>query len=271
MVVIAAALVVSLCMGCSGSSSGSGGKSQSGSGVSLSASSTNVASGERVTLTWSSSGADSCTASGGWSGSRPVSGSETVGPLTADTTFTLSCSGGSGGGVQQVTVRVGGGYAAWIDLSASPMYVEAGGTSTLRWNASGASQCTASGGWSGSRSASGSFTVGPIDATTTYQMTCQGSNGSGLAMVTVQVVDRVLRWQAPTENVDGSALTDLAGYMIYWGSSSRSYMGSHTINSPTTTEWEATMPAGTYYFAMTAFDAQNNESGYSNEIRKIIP
>jgi hypothetical protein len=90
-------------------------------------------------------------------------------------------------------------------------------------------------------------------------------------MVTVQVVDRVLRWQAPTQNVDGSPLTDLSGYVIYWGTSSRNYIGSYTINSPTTTEWEATVPAGSYYFAMTAFDSENNESGYSNEVLKIIP
>jgi len=31
------------------------------------------------------------------------------------------------------------------------------------------------------------------------------------------------------------------------------------------------MAPGTYYFAMTAFDAENNESGYSNEVLKIIP
>ena len=92
-----------------------------------------------------------------------------------------------------------------------------------------------------------------------------------MGMVTVQVVDKILRWQAPSQNVDGTPLTDLAGYVIYWGTSSRDYIGSHTINSPDVTEWEATMAPGTYYFAMTAFDASNNESGYSNEVLKIIP
>lgn len=259
--------------GCSGSSSGTN-SPQGGSGaasVSLSASSTSVASGSRVTLTWSSNRATSCTASGGWTGGRATSGSESVGPLTSDTTFTLSCSGDAGGAVQQVTVRVGQGDGS-IELTASPEYVEAGGSSTLSWNAAGASSCTASGGWSGSQPASGSFSVGPINTTTTYQLNCSGPNGNELGMVTVQVVDKFIRWQAPTENVDGTPLTDLAGYVIYWGTSSRSYTGNQTINSPATTEWEATtVPPGTYYFAMTAFDAENNESGYSNEIRKIIP
>ncbi len=158
-----------------------------------------------------------------------------------------------------------------MQLSATPEYVEAGGTSTLTWNAPGANSCTASGGWSGSQPVSGSFTVGPLSGTTTFQLSCQGPSGSGLAMVTIDLADKTLRWQAPTENVDGSTLTDLAGYVIYWGTTSRNYSGSHTINSPATTQWEATMAPGTYYFAMTAFDAENNESGYSNEVLKVIP
>jgi hypothetical protein len=90
-------------------------------------------------------------------------------------------------------------------------------------------------------------------------------------MLTVQVVDKTLRWQAPTENVDGSELTDLAGFVIYWGRDSRNYTGQQTINSATTTQWEADIPPGTYFFAMTAFDSENNESAYSNEVYKIIP
>lgn len=263
--------------GCSGSSSSSGSRSSTnGSGnspasVSFSASSTLIASGSSVTLSWSASNANNCTASGGWSGSRPLSGSETVGPLTRETGFTLSCSGDGGGSVRQVTVRIDQGNGASVDLSADPEYVESGGSSTLSWDASDASSCTASGGWSGDQPTSGSFTVGPISASTTYQLSCTGPSGTAMGMVTVQVVDKVLRWQAPTQNVDGTPLTDLAGYVIYWGTDSRNYIGSHTINSPAVTEWEATMAPGSYYFAMTAFDSENNESGYSNEVLKIIP
>ncbi|MEZ5559895.1 MAG: hypothetical protein R3E86_15290 [Pseudomonadales bacterium] len=110
-----------------------------------------------------------------------------------------------------------------------------------------------------------------MSATTGFQLSCSGPSGNGLGSVTVEVLDRVLRWQAPTQNVDGSPLTDLAGYNIYWGTSSRSYSTSLPINSPTTTQWEANIAPGTYYFALTAFDAAGNESAYSNEIRKVIP
>jgi hypothetical protein len=239
--------------------------------LSLTASSTLVSEGDFVTLSWSAQDASGCTASGGWSGSKAASGSERVGPIVRDTTFTLSCSGGDGGGIRQLTVRIDDGSGAWVKLKAQPPHVKSGGTSTLSWSATGATSCEAGGGWSGSRPAEGSFTVGPIESSTTYRLTCQGPNGSGVAMVTVRIVDKILRWQAPTQNVDGSPLTDLGGYVIYWGADSRAYTGSHRIPSPHVTQWAANIAPGTYYFAMTAFDAEGNESGYSNEIEKVIP
>jgi len=75
--------------------------------VSLSASASSVVSGSSPTLTWSSSNASSCTASGGWTGSKATSGQQAVGPLTATTTFTLAC--GSATKSVTVTVTSGGG------------------------------------------------------------------------------------------------------------------------------------------------------------------
>lgn len=48
------------------------------------------------TLTWSSTGAVSCEASGGWSGAKAVSGSETLPPIDRTTSFGLSCSAADG-------------------------------------------------------------------------------------------------------------------------------------------------------------------------------
>lgn len=63
--------------------------------VSVNASPATVSSGSLVTLTWSSTNATACTASGAWSGTRPTAGSEQVGPLTQSATYSLSCSGAS--------------------------------------------------------------------------------------------------------------------------------------------------------------------------------
>ena len=46
-----------------------------------------------VILTWSTINASSCTASGGWSGTKATSGTETITNLTNTTSFTLSCTG----------------------------------------------------------------------------------------------------------------------------------------------------------------------------------
>ncbi len=60
-----------------------------------------------ATLTWSSTGADSCTAGGLWAGSKATSGSQSTGPLTATSSFTLFCTGQGGDSMtQSVTVTV---------------------------------------------------------------------------------------------------------------------------------------------------------------------
>lgn len=76
--------------------------------VTLTASAASVASGGNVTLTWSSQFADSCTATGGWTGAQALSNSSGVseGPITGSTTYTLSCTGLGQTTSQSVTVTI---------------------------------------------------------------------------------------------------------------------------------------------------------------------
>jgi hypothetical protein len=74
--------------------------------VSLSTDNSQVSSGSTVDIIWSSQNATSCTASGGWSGAQALSGTATSAPLTASTTFTLSCTGAGGTTAKSVTVTV---------------------------------------------------------------------------------------------------------------------------------------------------------------------
>ena len=87
--------------------------------VSLSVDHQQISSGGTVDVIWSSQNATSCAASGGWSGAQAVSGTATSAPLTANTTFTLTCSGTGGSAAQSVTVTVtaasGGGGGGAID------------------------------------------------------------------------------------------------------------------------------------------------------------
>ncbi|NOY64499.1 MAG: fibronectin type III domain-containing protein [Nitrospirae bacterium] len=80
-----------------------------------------------------------------------------------------------------------------------------------------------------------------------------------------------LSWDPPVENIDGTPLVDLAGYKIYYGTSSGVY--TNVLDVKDTTTYTITgLPEGfTYYFAVTAYDIYGNESEFSNEVSKTIP
>jgi len=65
-----------------------------------------------VTLTWSSTGASDCTASGDWSGSEPVSGSYTSPVLTSSKSYSISCTGAGGTVARSLSVSVNEAPAA---------------------------------------------------------------------------------------------------------------------------------------------------------------
>jgi hypothetical protein len=150
--------------------------------------------------------------------------------------------------------------------------VDQGQSTVLEWNSTGTSQCEASGGWSGTRAVSGNATVGPIAQETTYSLSCSGSGGSAMAMISVQVNGTVtLSWQPPALREDGTPLDDsLAGYRVYYGAFSRNYTDSVSITNPQVTQQSFQLPSGLYYFAMTAIDRDGLESDYSNEVTRRV-
>ena len=94
-----------------------------------------------------------------------------------------------------------------------------------------------------------------------------GSGGSGGSSGT-----GTLAWNAPTLNTDGTPLTDLAGYKVYYGQTSHNYSASINVGKATSvslaTISSAISTPGIYYIAVTAYDASGLESGYSNEVSK---
>src|SRR5690606_16676765 len=75
--------------------------------ISFTASPTSIVSGNSSTLTWSTTNATSCTASGSWSGAKATAGSTSSGTLTTgNRTFTLTCTGPGGSVNRSVTVVV---------------------------------------------------------------------------------------------------------------------------------------------------------------------
>ncbi len=93
------------------------------------------------------------------------------------------CGGGYGGG--------GGGMGppASLNISVAPSSITLGQSATITWNTNG-NTCTASGDWTGNKSASGSETVTPATAGTfTYSLRCRGGgygeSNTGSATLTV--------------------------------------------------------------------------------------
>ncbi len=140
--------------------------------------------GGTTRLAWSASNASACQAFGAWSGSRPVSGQETTGPLETASLFGLSCTAGDQTATAEVLVEVGETETSLV-LTANPPAIGAGETTRLSWASSGVSSCEASGGWAGSRPPSGSEETAPLSESTTFTLSCQGSEGPISESVTV--------------------------------------------------------------------------------------
>ena len=71
----------------------------------------------------------------------------------------------------------------------------------------------------------------------------------------------------PTENEDGSALTDLEGINFYEGPSGGPYV---LIATETACGTIFDRPTGTYFYVGTAFNTQGVESRYTNEVSVVI-
>lgn len=78
--------------------------------------------------------------------------------------------------------------APTLSLTADPTTVSVGGTSTLTWSTTDVASCSASGGWSGAKTANGSQATSALDSTTTFQLACVGTDGSSLSRSVTVVV-----------------------------------------------------------------------------------
>src|SRR6185437_6839875 len=70
-----------------------------------------------------------------------------------------------------------------------------------------------------------------------------------------------INWTPPTENVDGSTLSNLAGYHLYYGSSQSNLNQVVDITNPGLASYVlSNLAAGTWYFAVTSVNADGVES-----------
>jgi len=103
-----------------------------------------------------------------------------------------------------------------------------------------------------------------------------GQSTTSLAQFAINVVQQAngsvtLAWAPPTQNTDGSPLTNLQGYKIHYGTQSHDYTSAVTIDNSGITRYVIeNLASGTYYFAISAVSSTGTESDFSGEASKTI-
>ncbi len=135
--------------------------------------------------------------------------------------------------------------------------------------------------WTGLDPASGRLTGVPAagDIGLVEGIVITASDGAGYASLNAFAIEvaqvtngsATVSWLPPLQRVDGSALTNLAGYRIRYGTSPASMDRVVPVNSAGTTSVviEGLVP-GKWYFAVIAVDAAGLESAPSNSASKTI-
>jgi hypothetical protein len=108
---------------------------------------------------------------------------------------------------------------------------------------------------------------GPIELSVT-----DGSNIVALTTFTITVeatgsASYTVSWTPPTQNEDGTPLTDLAGYRIYYGMVAGDYTETVKLDQPGMTSYVVdNLAPGKYYLVMTSVNSQAMESHYTAEL-----
>jgi len=80
-----------------------------------------------------------------------------------------------------------------------------------------------------------------------------------------------LYWTIPADNSNGTVATNLAGYHVYYGTSAGSLTKVITVdNANDTSQVIGNLQAGTWYFAVTAFNTEKIESKMSEVVPVTI-
>lgn len=122
-------------------------------------------------------------------------------------------------------------------------------------------------------------TPGPAQAGIYLNIGISVSDGKATASLPVFAITvtsalgtATLSWTAPTQNVDGSELRNLAGYRVYHGTSPNQLDEMIQLPGAATTSYVFNQLArGTHYFAVSAYTSAGAESEKSNTGSKTIP
>jgi hypothetical protein len=106
-----------------------------------------------------------------------------------------------------------------------------------------------------------------------FLTSCSGGGGGSDGGASISPPDTgtaTLTWSAPATNSDGSQLTDLAGFKIYYGTKPGSYPQAIDVGPVTRYQVTNLSMGTTYYFVITAYNQVGVESTPSNEKSKLV-
>ncbi|MET0986891.1 MAG: putative Ig domain-containing protein [Steroidobacteraceae bacterium] len=79
-------------------------------------------------------------------------------------------------------------------------------------------------------------------------------------------------WTPPTQNTNGTSLTNLVGYRIYYGTSSSALTQQIQVANASVSSYVLSgLGSGTYYFGVRAYNSSGAESALSNVASKTLP
>lgn len=126
---------------------------------------------------------------------------------------------------------------------------------------------------------SGTPTAAHIDTYKDIVITVSdGQSSASLAPFSVEVIQPsapgsgvTLSWTAPTQNEDGSVLTNLDGYTIVYGPSVDALHESIRVDNEGLTSYVIdNLEPGTYYFGIKSFTTDGTHSALSNVVSKVV-
>jgi len=81
-----------------------------------------------------------------------------------------------------------------------------------------------------------------------------------------------LNWTPPTANTDSTALTNLAGYTIIYGTSASSLTQTVQVPNASATSYTVTgLTSGTWYFSVISYNSVGEQSVPSNPVSDVVP
>ena len=121
-----------------------------------------------------------------------------------------------------------------------------------------------------SASASSVTTAASNTAPATATTTPPSSTKTTTPIKTINGV-ATLDWQPPTQNSDGTILTNLAGYTVYYGTDRNNLSQSVKVSNPGLASYTVTgLTSGTWYFAVTSYSADGVESTRTTTVATTI-